>query len=319
MLAKLGSYVVGTDFLTEMMNENRKMNIAGECFFFYEALRANNNELGNFLKAHYYSEQATVPYRNGWQYRHKADIKNETDVDVLKTGIWESYGVQGYDDNILRTSETNDYCSIEYSLFAPENAYYDIYVYMAPSVVWTDSAHYHVFSDSAIFDGANSMSIYYDQSNMDAKGWQKIGTTFLKQGEKRVLKIDNDNLKEGDYLFADAVMLMINRKIKIKNTTRVAKKNLATHPSQIKLFPNYPNPFNPITTITYSIAANEAVPVRLMVYDARGDEVAELVNEQQVAGEYQIIFKGENLPSGLYVYRLDAGSQTVSDKMLLIK
>ncbi|MBN1480865.1 T9SS C-terminal target domain-containing protein [candidate division KSB1 bacterium] len=322
LLAKLGSYVVSQELLAEMIDENRKKNISGECFFFYEALRANNNELGDFLKSTYYAQEALLPYRKGWHYRPKADIANETDADVVGTGTWEEDPAPGFAGNVLRTNETNSYCSLEYVLYAPEKAYYDVYIYMVPNALWADSAHYEIFSDSLIYNGENSISIYYDQSNTAAKGWQKIGTTFLNQGEKRVLKIDNKILKEGHYLFADAAMLMVNRKIKVERPTWVSEKNYVTRPSEVKLYQNFPNPFNPTTMIKYSISAkhvNRALPVQLKVYDTRGHEVAELVNAQQSPGEYYVAFNGEGLASGVYLYRLDVGSQILSGKMLLIK
>ena len=224
--------------------------------------------------------------------------------------------------NVLRTQNTSEYCSLEYFLYAPEDAYYDVYIYAVPKAMWADSAHYVMFSDSLIFDGADQTSVYYDQSNRSAKGWQKLGTTFLTQGEKRVLKLDNATLQQGDYLFADAAMLMINRKIKVEQATKKKKKKQTIHPSRITLLQNYPNPFNPTTTLRYVISSkhmNDLQHVRLKVYDARGQKIAELVNEQESPGEYRVAFHGEDLPSGIYLYKLEVGSETTSRKMLLVK
>lgn len=80
---------------------------------------------------------------------------------------------------------------------------------------------------------------------------------------------------------------------------------------------NYPNPFNPSTTITYQLA-NESNVV-LKVFDVLGREVAELVNEKQNAGNHKIAFNAENLSSGIYIYRMKAGNFTANQKMLLIK
>ena len=322
LLAKLGSYVASPDFMAEMIHENRKRNISGECFFFYEALRANNNELGEFLKTAYYSEEALLPYRKGKRYRPKADIRNETDANIVKTGTWEEYAAPGFSGNLLRTNHIDEYCSLDYFLYAPESAYYDVYIYAAPKAMWADSAHYVIFSDSLIFNGENFKSVYYDQSNTAAKGWQKITTTFLDRGEKRVLKLDNATLKQGEYLFADAAMLMVNRKIKVEPASLVSEKNQSKHPFAITLFQNFPNPFNPTTTLKYTISSkhsNDASAVQLTVYNAGGHEIAELVNEQQYPGEYRVTFNGEGLASGVYFYRLDVDSHIAFGKMLLIK
>ena len=88
-------------------------------------------------------------------------------------------------------------------------------------------------------------------------------------------------------------------------------------PEEFQLFQNYPNPFNPTTTIKYYIL--EESFVNLKVYNVLGTEVAELVNEKKTPGLYELNFGGENLPSGVYVYRVEAGNFTASKKMLLIK
>jgi len=80
---------------------------------------------------------------------------------------------------------------------------------------------------------------------------------------------------------------------------------------------NYPNPFNPATTINYSLA--ERAPVTLKVYDVLGNEVANLVNTTQEAGNHSINFNASQLASGLYIYTLNAGDFTSSKKMMLLK
>ena len=80
---------------------------------------------------------------------------------------------------------------------------------------------------------------------------------------------------------------------------------------------NYPNPFNPATTIKYQLG-NDGF-VSLKVFNALGEEVAELVNQFQKAGSYDLTFQAENLPSGIYVYQLTSGSYVESKKMIMMK
>lgn len=80
---------------------------------------------------------------------------------------------------------------------------------------------------------------------------------------------------------------------------------------------NYPNPFNPKTVIRYSISENNFV--NLKVYDILGNEVSELVNKKQTAGNYQIEFNGESLSSGIYFYRLTSGEFVETKRMILLK
>ncbi len=91
----------------------------------------------------------------------------------------------------------------------------------------------------------------------------------------------------------------------------------ASNPTLFQLFDNYPNPFNPSTTIRYSIP--EASFTTLIVYDALGNEVSSLVNETKSAGTFEVIFDATNLSSGIYYYTLQSGSITETKKMILTK
>ncbi len=88
-------------------------------------------------------------------------------------------------------------------------------------------------------------------------------------------------------------------------------------PSDFSLSQNYPNPFNPVTAINYSIAEN--VNVKISVFDILGRQIAIPVNEFKNAGNYEVNFNAENLGSGIYYYRIEAGSFTDTKKMILIK
>ncbi len=87
--------------------------------------------------------------------------------------------------------------------------------------------------------------------------------------------------------------------------------------SDFVLQQNYPNPFNPVTTISYEIS--EPGLISLKIYDDLGREIATLVNEFKAAGAYQIQFNANDLPSGVYFYRLIAGSYNESKKMIVLK
>jgi hypothetical protein len=90
-----------------------------------------------------------------------------------------------------------------------------------------------------------------------------------------------------------------------------------TAPDVTQLRQNFPNPFNPCTTIPYELSASEIV--RLVVYDHVGREVAVLVDGRQAAGSYRIPFSGAFLASGLYVYSLRTEHTTLARSMLLLQ
>ena len=108
--------------------------------------------------------------------------------------------------------------------------------------------------------------------------------------------------------------------IKLDVTTNISIDQQFT--KEFSLEQNYPNPFNPSTKISYSIPSvgNEYFrSVKLKVYDILGREVAELVNEQQKPGYYEVQFDASKLTSGVYFYKLQAGSFLQTKKMILLR
>ncbi|HUI28859.1 MAG TPA: glucoamylase family protein [Candidatus Acidoferrales bacterium] len=95
------------------------------------------------------------------------------------------------------------------------------------------------------------------------------------------------------------------------------KKNAGDIPLSNSLHHNFPNPFNPSTVISYRLSA--VSDVTLKVYDVLGREVKTLVDEHQTAGNYSVTLNAANLPSGVYFYRLQAGSYIATKKLLLLK
>ncbi len=105
------------------------------------------------------------------------------------------------------------------------------------------------------------------------------------------------------------------------STTEIEADRYSTTPETFLLEQNYPNPFNPTTKIRYSIpnVGFGLAQTVLKVYDVLGNEVATLVNEEKPAGSYEVTFDASNLSSGIYFYKINAGSFSDTKKMILIK
>ena len=88
-------------------------------------------------------------------------------------------------------------------------------------------------------------------------------------------------------------------------------------PKSFEVSQNYPNPFNPSTIINYQLPVNSSVTLK--IYDLLGRGIATLIDGKQDAGYYNTTFNGPNLPSGVYIYRLQAGSFSNTKKLLLLK
>jgi hypothetical protein len=99
--------------------------------------------------------------------------------------------------------------------------------------------------------------------------------------------------------------------------TAVRDRAEPTSVNEFRLEQNYPNPFNPSTTIHFSLPQREHVT--LQVFDVNGRKVMTLVDDELHSGEHEVVFDAGNLPSGVYIYRLQAGNFVEQKKMEMIK
>jgi hypothetical protein len=103
----------------------------------------------------------------------------------------------------------------------------------------------------------------------------------------------------------------------VDSTSVTNFKNESFQPIEYSLYQNYPNPFNPSTTISYQLPKTEFVTVR--IFDAIGNEIKTIVKETKNSGVHEVNFDASQLSSGIYLYRIDAGTFNESKKMLLLK
>ncbi len=163
-----------------------------------------------------------------------------------------------------------------------------------------------VANDSMTFAGTGN-GIFVSKSN--GTKWAPIGDGL-------------DNLSVStfaigtDYLFAGSWGEGVWRRPMSEIMTGVdrVENNL---PGEFRLGQNYPNPFNPTTTIVFNVLGSGFVSLK--VYDVLGREVATLVNRQESAGGHTVTFDASRLPSGVYFYRLEAGSYHDTKKLLFLK
>jgi len=123
----------------------------------------------------------------------------------------------------------------------------------------------------------------------------------------------------GAVLRADAIRFQW-----IRDSTTHIEHSESDLPSAFSLGQNYPNPFNPSTLVRYTVPGNSELSasnnvVRLSVYDLLGQEVAVLLNERKAPGSYEVRFDASGLASGVYLYRLSAGSFVQTRKMVLTR
>jgi hypothetical protein len=119
--------------------------------------------------------------------------------------------------------------------------------------------------------------------------------------------------------------VLINRTLDwmLGSPTAVGPEGEVFTPSAFQLHANYPNPFNPSTTLEFTIGDRPLV-ARVVIYNLLGQEIRELANSAFTPGRHSLVWDGRNsrgaqVATGVYFYRLESGEQSVTRKMLLLK
>jgi hypothetical protein len=164
----------------------------------------------------------------------------------------------------------------------------------------------------------NNHGFAVERTHSGIEDWEKIGfvegegssstSTAYSYNDENIQHLSNIKYRlkqidyDGSYEYSEEISVAIEKIIT---------------PKEFKLHNNYPNPFNPKTTITYDITAENLTILK--IYDMVGREVKTLVNKNQKPGNYKVTFNGQELASGIYFCRLTSGNHQQLIKMLLVK
>jgi len=181
---------------------------------------------------------------------------------------------------------------------------------MPDTTIWTGKNF--VFTYKAIDPQGDAVSYYLNQPapenaiivpSTGVFGWRPVNA----QGDKKFFIVVSAS---------DGVLTTNSRiaTITVLYDTGVEDNGV---PTAFELFQNYPNPFNPTTSIKYALPKESRV--RIAVFNILGQEVATLVNSVKPAGYHSVDFKANNIPSGMYIYKIETESFTQVKKMLLMK
>ncbi|MEM1095144.1 MAG: T9SS type A sorting domain-containing protein, partial [Bacteroidota bacterium] len=208
-----------------------------------------------------------------------------------------------------------------------------LFRYLRPAGQPIDLSAYDAIEFTAYGQGRISMLL--EKASIET--WDQFGTNFVLGTEPRSYRIAFDDLQlangGGTFSANDVTSIVFyaqgsngvasnfdlvvedvrftgNRSVDIEDPTD-------TLPTTITLGQNYPNPFNPTTTIPFTLS--QQTDVRLAVYDVLGREVQVLVDGLWSAGSHTAVFEAGNLPSGTYLYRLEANGQTFGQTLVLMK
>jgi hypothetical protein len=234
---------------------------------------------------------------------------NDSQGSYTEEGTWITSVAQAYGQS-SRCSYLNKGAGAKahFKKIVKKDGYYDIFYILPVTVNSADKALYTVKTGKTLLD-----SVYLNQ-NTSSGTWIKIARHYFTAGTEVELSIINDGKSSSNagVLRADAV------KYQIIDTTSAVNDNLDRNkPTIFSLSQNFPNPFNPSTTIAYTVPEGSDVTIKL--FDLLGRQRAVLVSGYRSAGQYSFQFSASDLASGIYIYRLEAGKFMISKKMAVLK
>ena len=272
-----------------------------------------------------------------------ADLDNDEDIDVLsasrddnKIAWYENDGNENFTAHIITTNADGAHSVFAIDIDNDEDIDLLSASFNDNKIAWyendgNNTFSSHIITTSAIsarsvyaigLDSDGDIAVLYASAGDDQFAWYEndgdqnfiwhnIATGFPNAWSIYAADIDGD--QDNDILATSIIALSW-----FGNSGVVSIDNdETTIPASFNLDQNYPNPFNPSTITNYQLKTNSFVKLR--VYNTLGEEVAMLVNQEQPAGTYEIIWNADDLPSGAYYYQLKAEEFLKTKKMILIK
>lgn len=293
--------------LVKMVQTTRNRGLQGNVHWYAFNLIYGNGYL-EALKTEVYQQKVLPPYREeDWQ--RDVFIINETDAGVERSENWTPYtAIPGFDDTCLvTTGGTGEW--IEYSATVTEAGWYELYVFNVNQWNAHPQAPYVVYS----FNAPDSVFVRQNESGLAR--WYKLGDYYYESGMQKVLRLTDENI-ETHNLFADAVMLMNNRRIQDSSSSAI-RMDHNLKPSSFSLLKAYPNPFNGRVQIDFKIP--ESGPVSALLFDSRGRLVQDLGYRKYPAGIHTIKWDAEAASSGVYFLKLGYGESNKITKLVLVR
>ncbi|MFN3873877.1 MAG: T9SS type A sorting domain-containing protein [Ignavibacterium sp.] len=264
----------------------------GQSWFTISHFTGYLNISGNRIYSALSGLRVTTDFGANWNI-----IKNDGGVSVVAEDSIIFFGTQ--DGIIYRSTDFGQ--SWETKFNKPGAYVYSLYKYGQNIFAGTDSGFYVSINDGESFFSKNDN---------------------LGQSRIQAIMVYNNYVFVGNGNYGAVPVSVWKRPL---NEILNADEDNSDYPEEFSLAHNYPNPFNPVTKIRYTIPASsptsfkgEWTLISLKVYDVLGNEVGILVNEEKPAGVYEVDFDASTLPSGIYFYKLQAGKYSETKKMILI-
>jgi hypothetical protein len=234
---------------------------------------------------------------------------NETAEAYTEVGVWSNSVARDSWGTSSRFASTAD-AQATWTLSGNQPGLNKLSIYLPRTENAAIAARYTIWQH-----GITIANIVVDQ-NPGSGAWRPIGT-FLTGSDAPIdvtVSYADPTVRTG-VLRADAVRLSFS-----PDGVETSTGHDTVLPERFELAQNFPNPFNPVTTINFTLSPGHSEgTVRLVVYDLLGREVARLADGRFLPGTHSVRFDGRSLASGVYIYRLETAYGVLSRKMMLMK
>ncbi len=274
---------------------------------------AGSNKIGVEVEAYSY-EFTTSQDMNYVLVQYKIKNTSGAALSNVYAGLFTWMSPEGFfnSGNISRLSTANKLA------YTYNTGYMDKYI--GVGLMTNQTMNFKIYPSTDLLNG------FTTQEKWDGLSSGVVNDSLGPNGNGYVLGVGPFNLAVNQvetigfavlYGTSAADLIAKNIQAKTKYNT-VGVNNISTEvPKVFSLSQNYPNPFNPTTNIMFGVPKNSMVTIK--VYDLLGREVAVLLNEQKQAGTYQVDFNAASLSSGVYFYRMEAGTFADIKRMVVIK
>lgn len=239
-------------------------------------------------------------------------VDNEDNGSYFESGNWATSVAQAWGPTSrFAFLDGSPRAKASFAANLEKSGEYEVMYIVPVTTNSTDKAIYTIKNNGATL-GAKIIN-----QNLDSGGWVSLGVYSFEAGDAAEVEVkDEGGNTVGDVLRADAV------RFNLMEGVSGTLDELTGMPEEYRLYPNYPNPFNPLTIINYDL--KERSHIRITVYDVLGREVALLADKEEAAGMHTVKFNAAGLTSGIYFYTMStrsADGQIFSDvkKMMLLK
>lgn len=297
--------IIDEQTLYQFIDLTRTKGFKGNSIWYYKDIIS----LLNKFKLNRYNNKSYPPYSEPLWREYKTIIKVSDSINTKKSGTWSLSLLAGY-ENFSYYAIDSPFAKIDYYINVPISGNYEIYAFQVTATDRTLNAPLTVFDSSD-----NPLTVKINQSLASNGRWFKICDLPLKKGYSKVATITNEGIAKNSKISADAVMIILNRKLSPVITSVEQEKN--TKGKGNFNLNNYPNPFNNGTKIVFSLSKSEAV--QLKVLNILGQTIHISVIPNPIVGYNEIVLDSTLLPSGTYLCQIIQNSLTETHKILVIK